>query len=385
VTTTRRVALGVGLAASVATAAPALAEELGVGWQGEITDDRLVEGFEVTGEVLRVPVTFEYTGPPGSVITEVTLELVPDDDRCDSRAYVQPLAVGDGDGTETPDTTTDTTAPAPPTTPDEQATVTAAWSFRVDPGCNGTYDLAAFATADPSGPPAPGDPGTESDPVAIDGLRLSLAPPPPTGVDAAAAADRTVTIRWTAPEAWTDADGAPSDARGYRIDRDAGDGTLVTVAETGPDGTSVVDDDLVTAPAGRYRYEVVALRHGASGSPVASAASEDVVELAAATTPTTGVPRAAGGVGGRSSGGARVGQPAVSPAPDFDAGFDPELDYGDSELGAPDPVLPADLEVFESDGPVGTGLLVPSAVALCLAVWAGHLRHLSRRATPPIA
>ncbi len=75
------------------------------------------------------------------------------------------------------------------------------------------------------------------------------------------------------------------------------------------------------------------------------------------------------------------------PTTEFDAGFDPELDYSDLDVeeGAAEAVPPADASLLDVaiDDPVGEGLLVPGAVALCLAVWAGHLRHLSRRATAP--
>lgn len=385
----RRAALGLAVAAggALVVVVPAWAQDLGVGWEGRINDSSIVDGFEATGAVLRVPVTFEYTGPPGSVIADMTLELSPVDDGCDSRAYVQPLDVGDGDaGAGTPG------SPEPPTTAPsggESRTVESTWIFRVDPGCNGVYDLAVLATADPAGPAEPGDPGTQSAPLEVDGIRLSLAPPPPGAVDAVLAGDRTVTVRWTAPADWSGPGGPPKDALGYRVLRDVGDGAPVTVAETGADAASVIDDDLVEAPAGSYRYRVVALRAGASGAPIASEAVEDVVDLAAPPSATSTSPRpgaGGGSVGGRRVGG-RVGQPAVAPpTTEFDPGFAPELDYGDSELGAPEAVPPADANLLEftNEGPAGAGLLVPFAVALCLAVWAAHLRHLSRRAAPPI-
>lgn len=387
-----RRALGAGgaVAAVVAMTMPAFAEELGVGWEGEITDERIVDGYEATDEVLRVPVTFEYTGAPESVITSVTLELVPTDDGCDSRAYVQPLAEGDGDPTDEtgpPETTatTGTTVRPPSPSPGQQTVHTASWPFRVDPGCNGIYDLSTYATADPAGPAEPGDPGTESEPIVVESVRLSLRPPQPSAVEAIARADRTVTVGWTAPEAWTKADDIPTDAIGYRVERVAGDGSFVPVGETGVDGSSVVDDDLVSAPAGSYRYRVVALRNGATGTPVESAAAEGLVELGAPSTSTT-APNRAGGAASRprvGTSGRGVGQPAVAPAEEFDPGFDPELDY--AEFGAPEAVPPEDASLLEivTDDPVGVGVAVPAAVGLCLAVWAGHLRHLSRRAAPP--
>lgn len=366
-TRARRTAGATAAAAAVLVAAGPAAAQLSVGWSGSWT---LEDGAEQTGEQLVVPVTFEYSG--AGVITDVTLELIPVDERCDSRAYTQHLADGDGN--------VDMDVPSPATGDRVE------WTFSEDPGCNGVYDVRAFATVDPAGPVDPGAPGTESEPLTAEGVRVSLAPPSPTGVAASAAPDRVVTVRWSAPSAWSPS--APSDARGYRIERVGPDGAPVIVGEVADDQTSVTDDDLVAAPPGTYRYRVVALRAGATGSPVASAPGEGSVEIAAATAPTTTAARAASGARSGGSTAARsAGRAAVAPpTTEFDPGFSEELDYGDVELGPEEAVAPPDANLFEvvSEDPVGAGVLVPFAVALCLAVWAGHLRHLSRRATAPL-
>jgi hypothetical protein len=298
--------------------------------------------------------------------------------------------VGEGDGaadpieppttpTSTPTTTTDTTVP-PPTTPADEFTDTANWNFAVEPGCNAIYDLAVYAEADPGGPAAPGDPGTVSDAVEVERLRVSLVPRP-ASVEAVVGGDRRVTVRWTAPAAWTDADGAPDDATGFRVQRAGADRNFVTVGETPATESSVVDDDLVGVAGGRYTYRVLAMRRGATGTPVASTAVEATVDLAPAAPATTTAPTRGGGGGAVSRGGGVVLAP---PTTEFDPGFQEQLPYEDDvELGAPDAVPPADIGIFEEDGPIGSGILVPSAVALCLAVWAGHLRHLSHRASRP--
>lgn len=352
------------VAGAVLVAGGPAAAQVAVGWSGSWT---LEDGAERTGEQLVVPVTFEYSG--SGVITDVTLELVPVDDRCDSRAYTQHLADGDVDS------------------PANSTGDRVDWTFSEDPGCNGVYDVRAFATVDPAGPVGPGDPGTESEPLTAEGVQVSLAPPSPTGVAASAARNRIVTVRWSAPAAWSPT--APADARGYRIERIGPDGAPVAVGEVGADQTSIVDDDLSAAPAGTYRYRVVALRAGATGSPVASAPGESTVEIAAAPAPTTTAarPAPAGRSGGGSTAARSAGRAAVAPpTTEFDPGFSEELDYGDVELGAEEAVAPPDANLFEvvSEDPVGAGVLVPFAVALCLAVWAGHLRHLSRRATAPL-
>lgn len=375
--------IGVAAAALLAAAPAARAEDLGFGWEGRFTDDRIEDGYEATGPDLTIPVTFEYSGPPGSVITELTLELEPIADGCDGRSYTQPLDSGSYD--DPPEGTTPTTvAPTQPTNPERTASVD--WTFRVDPGCNGVYDIAVTGTADPPGSVEPGDPGTESGPLVVEGVRVSLTGEGPTGVTAEQDAGRLVTVRWHAPQSWSD--GAPSDAIGFRVQRTASDGTPVVVADELAVGTtSLVDDDLVAAPAGSYRYHVVALRKGASGEPIASEAGETSVQLAPAPTPTTAGVVARSGSGARVGGTVRVGQPAISPPPEFDPGFDPELDYSDAELGDEQAVPPADAGRFEvsEDPDLSASLLVPGAVALCLAVWAGHLRHLARRAAPPAA
>jgi hypothetical protein len=378
-----RRARGAGLLGVVLAAlAPAMAraEPLGLGWDGEITDDAIVSGHEFTGDLVRVPVAFEYAGPPGSVITDLTLELAPIDDACDGRTWTQPLASGDGD----PTATTPTTDPASPSPSSGVATAT--WQFRVDPGCNGTYDLLVSATADPGGPRT----RDESEALVVDSIRVSLEAPAPTGVQAVADAERKVTVRWSAPPSWADA--PPADARGYRVERIGEDGAPVTIGETAPGELTLVDDDLVAAPAGTYRYRVIALRNGATGRTIASDAGEGVLELGPVAPPTSAGPAPGVTTTGANRGVASGRTPGrsvtvtVPPTTEFDPGFQETLDYGDQEFGAQDAVPPADLGFFADEEPLtGAGVLVPFAVALCLAVWAGHLRHLSRRAAPPLS
>jgi hypothetical protein len=162
---------------------------------------------------------------------------------------------------------------------------------------------------------------------------------------------------------------------------------FVLVGEPAPDQTSIVDPELAAAPDGTYRYRVSATRWGAASTPV-----EGSVVLATATT-TTAPPAAAPGAGGGGSNVGRVpvGRSASAAAPaapvvtEYDPGFDPELDYSELlEEGQEEAIPPADASLLDvAEDPVGAGVLVPAAVALCLAVWAGHLRHLSRRAAPP--
>lgn len=376
--------LALGALSGVAGIGVAAAEPLGVNWEGRFSDARIVDGYEETGTELVVPVTFEYSGPPGSVISDITLELIPLGGSCDRRSYTQALQDGDGPGTP------GTTQPPPPTQPEpspDEAAATANWTFRVDPRCNGVYDIEVIARADPAGALMPGDPGTESEPLRASSVGLSLAAPSPSGVSAASRADRKVDIRWSTPDAWSG--GAPDDAIGYRVLRAAGDGEPVVIADDLTLSTlSVVDDSAASAAPGRYRYAVVAIRRDAAGNPLVSAPGTSILDIA---PPATAAPAAASTARSTNLGGARVGRarvpaPATVPAPVIDDTFEPELDYSELETGPEEAIVPDDASLFEvvSEDPVGAGLLVPGAVALCLAVWAGHLRHLARRATPTI-
>lgn len=381
----RRLAVALGaVAAGAAATAPAYAEPLGAGWEGEFTDSSIVDGYEATGAELVVPVAFEYSGPPGSVITDVTLRLVAVGGECPDLDFPQALGSGDGDGTAGTAPTTPDSPPQEPTTgPADSIT----WRFAVDPRCNGVYDLSVTARADPPGVLGPDD--TESQPLVVEDVEVSLSAPSPEGVVAEAGPDRKVTVRWQAPASW--AGGPPRDAVGYRVQRASGAGEAVVVADDLKlDVTSIVDDALVGAPAGTHRYEVVAMRRNADGNPLLSAPGTTELALAA-RAPVAGaaagpaVPRSSAGGGARvGTTGAGVGQPAVAPATEFDPGFETELDYADPELGDEEAIVPDDAGLFEvvSEDPVGQGVLVPGAVALCLAVWAGHLRHLARRAAP---
>jgi hypothetical protein len=163
----RRVAaaavLGTGLAASLVWAPPAVAEPLGPGWEGSFVAP-FGDGFVATGEQLEVPVVFEYTGPPGSTVTDLTLQLLPRGGPCPMRTYTTPLD-DPNDG-------------APPTTAPEGA-VTVSWTFRVDPVCNAVYDVRVTATANVSSVVDPARRGTTSGALVAEAVDVSLAPPSP--------------------------------------------------------------------------------------------------------------------------------------------------------------------------------------------------------------
>jgi hypothetical protein len=382
----------VAAATGLITAPSARAENLGPGWQGEFTDPAITDGYVANGAQLVVPV--EFSGPPAYPIVRLSLRLTRVAGAQCPATVSYSSTVGEGDGTgATPTTPTSTPGPtAPPTTAPERGNQVQ-HTFRVDPGCNGTYDVAVFATGDPPGPTGPG-PGSQSEDLEVDDVVVSLAPPSPSGVVAAADADRRVTVAWDVPPAWSTPD-PPTDALGYQVHRvsDGGEAPVLVADGISPNQDAVVDDGLVAAPAGRYLYRVVAMRAGPGGRRLTSDPVETSLDLAAArgADPETrsggnGTATTTGGRGTSPTVGAtpfQPGQPAVSP-PITEPGFDPELDYSEAELGAAEAVPPADAGLFEvDDTEARTDVLVPGAVALCLAVWAGHLRHLARRAAPP--
>lgn len=402
-----------GALVALAVATPFTAVALG--WAPAVQAQDVPSGFDieiggglddrstVTGELLRVPITIRYYGPPGSDISDVSLLLSPVSPRCQPSERVYEQSLRDGQGTAPEPTTTtvpppEPTSPSTPTSPSPTQPDTppptapsghvdeAFHTFSVDPDCNGVYDATVVARVDPPGEAtSPGDQGTTSDPVTLNGIRISLDAPAPGSPAADLGGDRRVTVRWAVPAPW--APSAPPDARGYRVDRVAADGTTTTVATLADPASTTVTDELAAAPPGRYAYRVVALRSDALGEAVLdSAAVEASVEITGTTTAPS-----AGGRGGAARGGGtpRVGGSATAPGQPAvglpDPGFDAELDYSDLEEGPEHAIPPADGGFFQvtGEGPVGAGLAVPGAVALCLAVWAGHLRHLARRAAPP--
>lgn len=390
-----RLAVATGAAAAAAMALvtlPARADDLGRGWEG---DANIPDGYVANGSDFSVRV--EFRGPPGSNITTIRLELIPTGGRCATQSYEGVVGEGDGAGapeppppeTPTTPTSTATTPPPEPTTNDR-----AAHTFHVDPGCNGTYRAEAVAITDPPGPTQPSQ-ATQSPPLEINGVVLKLAPGTPTGVVADRAADGSVTVGWSAPSRW----GPPRDAVGYRVARIGPDGAAASVGETSPTTTSFVDRSAASAAPGTYRYQVTAVRGDGSGDELVSQPAEAAVELAGASTATTGPGGTGTGTGGTGAGGVTTGGrssgtgptpfvpglPTVTPSTEYDPGFDPELDYSELEEGEEQAVPPADAGLFDvSERTPGTGLTVPGAVALCLVVWAGHLRHLARRAAPPV-
>jgi hypothetical protein len=264
------------------------------------------------------------------------------------------------------------------------------FSIVVVPRCNDVYDVEVRAYGEQIGPEA-----DESPPLELHDVRVTLRPPSPAGplrVERPADPGGLVTVRWGAPAAYADL-GPPPDFLGYRIERAVGPRPFEPVDTAS--GTSWIDAHTASAGAGTYRYRVVALRsenHATASAVILSSDPEQAPmgEIAIDAPPTTAAPstpRSSPGVvfgstGGNVSVGRSGGTPTGSTLPSG-GGFEETLDYSDFEFGTEEAVPPTDSDPFldlDEDEPPGAALVQPIAIASCLAMWAFHLRYLSRRA-----
>lgn len=347
-----------------------------------------IEAPEWPGRITRVDVVMTRIEPSTGCAYEVegTQAAYPDDD------------VADDESTETP-----TTDPEEPHRFDFDVPV----DFGAAGVCNGSYSVDVIGTFDSD---VDSDDNPDADDVTSDPVRheevggedvvsvVSAPAPPVSSAQAEITGSRTVAVSWQPPAGWGDAADctatAPSDRpdfRGYVLERSAAGGppeVLATFETTPASAVSMcyADELAVERPTGQYEYRVLTLRQGPEGAAVRSAAVGDAVTFAPGTPDT-----AAGGStpvrppsssrivsSGRSrpDGGATG---ATAAAPIDDGTFEQELDYG--EPGEEAAVVPEDAESFLDFVPSpGPGILVPFAIAQCLAVWALHLRYLARRA-----
>ncbi|MEO7555128.1 MAG: hypothetical protein ABIV94_00815 [Acidimicrobiales bacterium] len=257
------------------------------------------------------------------------------------------------------------------------------YPFTVEPECNGTYVVTVIASV-----PATTVPERPADELALDPGALEVRRPAPTvtGVTAAAAEDRSVTVSWDAFAA-ASASGAapiPKDLTGFEVTRtDATDATLTTTFPvTDPLATSFRDASLPES-GGTYEYAVASRRFNTTSTPVAS---PNKVTIGAAppgspptTTPDT-VPGPAAAAGGGVRGGTRKpgATSAGSPTDASDAGFEASLPY-EAEPGGVAAQLPSGGGGEGSDL-ARAGLLVPFAVALLLALWGIHIAYVTKTA-----
>jgi hypothetical protein len=281
-----------------------------------------------------------------------------------------------------------TTTTQPPGGPDDGSVAFSLSSF---PMCNDVYDIEVRAYAGPVGPDE-----AESPPLELRGVNVVLRPPSPKGplvVERPPEPTALVTVRWSAPDAYSVS--TPPGFLGYRVERALGSAPFDTVETT--TATSFTDGYTGAAGAGQYRYRVLTLRMASddpeapastailNSAPESAPVGEIVIEAPPTTTTATTPPpvtSTGGRSGGRSttgrSGGVPQGGTAVS-----DSGFTETLDYSDFEFGSEEAVPPADASDFirlEDEEAPGSPVARPVAIASVLAMWAFHLRYLSRRA-----
>lgn len=349
-------------------------------------------GDDVAGEVWTITGTISAPSPLDTITDiELTLTRVGSNPNCPN--LVVPKHVRDGDGagggggTTTSTSTTGTTlipTTTSTTTPAASGADTYRFRFEVTPKCNGRYNLSMVGTSDRPNPlegdtsdPLPmGDPSDSDNPVTV-----NLRPPDVASATGTVGADRTVTVSWQPPAAY--ASGVPADFLGYGVDYSYDGGSKWVngaLAETTATTTSFKPrgDD----PAGNYMVRVRGIRQNADGTidpPLIATGGTTAIAVVAVgepppptTTPTT---RGGGGNGGRNA------PQGTAPPTTLDEGFDPELDYSDLEEGEAEADIPEDASSFLDFVPSspGSAILVPFAIAECLAVWALHLRVFARR------
>ena len=206
--------------------------------------------------------------------------------------------------------------------------------------------------------------------------------------------DRAVTATF---QPLTDGDVAP-DAIGYVLERRGpSEDLFVDVGTIGLGDEPRFVDPLTDAPAGAYTYRVRAVRAGADGGVRSSIlhTESDTVTVEGEPAPSTSAPTTStgrgGSVGPRSTAGGRVSVPRTSAAPrpttptTLDTGFEGTLDYGErpetddgaEELAGDEPVAGQSIVQDEADS---VDLAVPTAGALVMLGWAGHIIYLNRLA-----
>lgn len=336
---------------------------------------------------------------PTDVITDLELRLtrVPETSACPSYVEVFHVRDGDGMGDDGGPATSSTTSTTDPSTTTTRAPTRGLdqyrFRFTVVPRCNGYYQVSIIGTADRPGPvpSSVSDPLPMGDPTDPDNaVKVGLRSPDVTDVTAAVGADRSVAVSWTPPVGY--ATSPPPDFAGYGVDYSYDDGaTWHDAAFTEPTAAAASFRLRGGDPAGDYLVRVRGVRANADGTLdpaiVASGGSTAVTTTAvgaAPTTPTSSGPSRGGGGGGRSNSGRGVPPRGTAVPQEQDDGYNPYLDY-DREEGDEHAVLPDDASSFLDfvpDSP-GAAILVPYAIAQCLAVWAFHLRLLARRLDTP--
>jgi hypothetical protein len=240
------------------------------------------------------------------------------------------------------------------------------FDFEVTFPCNGVYDATATATLD--------DPLGQQDSIELKSINVAVPPQQPASFLATDTGNHTVELSWTGPN------DSPPDLAGYRLSRRDATGATFGVLGTTTPSVFAFTDSNIPATGGSYFYRIETMRTAPGGTQLASVPVTTGQALVVDATPGS-VPGNSGGGGGGGSTPAD-GAPATAPT-GGDQHFDETtLAADEGEPGANDPVaaLPGGDTIQRFAGHDGAGLVKPFAAALDIAVWAGLLLFLTRRA-----
>jgi hypothetical protein len=236
--------------------------------------------------------------------------------------------------------------------------------FKVAFRCNGVYDATATATLDQ---PVP------THDLKLYDINIAIPPQPPRNFLATDNGNRTVTLTWSPPS------DAPPDLAGYRLSRKDAGGSSFGALGTATPAVNSYDDANIPAAGGSYVYRIETLRKASvsTNPPLVSApiTTNDVLVVGGASAT---VPKTSGGSASGGGGGGRGYDQIPGGATHFDPPSTLVADEG--EPGHGDLALPGAGTIQRFAGREGAGLIKPFAAALDLAVWAGLLLFLTRRA-----
>jgi hypothetical protein len=239
-------------------------------------------------------------------------------------------------------------------TPSGDTTSTMNFLFEVPFVCNGIYNATATATLENN---------LDNYDMTLTGLHIAEPPQSPLSFLATDNGNRTVTLTWQAPNQ------KPPDLAGYRVSRRDANASDYSVSVDVATDVFAYNDTNIPAGGGSYFYKVETLRSSPNGTLTSNpVVTSEALNVGANPTGTPG--QSVGGV----------------PAPRADSGgsgvqhFDDTLAADEGEPGEGDFAVPGGDTIQRFAGRDGAGLVKPFAAALDLAVWAGLMLFLTRRA-----
>jgi hypothetical protein len=229
--------------------------------------------------------------------------------------------------------------------------------FEVAFTCNGLYDATATATARVQ----QGKNLTHD--LVLKNLHIAVPPQSPLSFVATDNGNQTVTLTWQPPSK------APPDLTGYRLSRrDPASQAFTAIGDAPPEAPMFTDAN-IPSTGGKYFYQVETLRKSPNGTLLS-------------TPVVTSEALAVGGGASSGRGKSVSGQPSPQSPGNGVQHFDDSttLAADEGEPGSGDLALPGAGTIQRFAGRDGAGLIKPFAAALDLAVWAGLLLFLTRRA-----